>query len=264
MCPAPQSGDRKCSKWRPKRHNATQVISKDPQSSCLPEEISSETPSPQPCSSHLGCPRTIPTVHHPTLPVPSASNTWPLRPHLPTDTVTEAHGPASGVGGRGLSTRNASTPAAFIYLPQIATEVLLCARHCSALCPVASLWFFCSWGLRLFSPSFDWCSGRSVHHGAPAQNSLAASDGKGPQGFLQSALLGCDANTPIQATSPATNTDCELPSQLGGQARDLRHSSPWSLGQEYGDPGTQTLPSHLPICTDGAKHFMSIPWVGWG
>lgn len=100
-----------------------------------------------------------------------------------------------------------------------------------------------SWGLCLF-PSILWCTGRRVHHDAPAQNSLVAFDGTGPQGYLQRALLGCDANTPSRP--------CHQPLAArevrGGEACDLGHSSPWSLGQDYGDPGTQTWGSMSQPC----------------
>lgn len=148
---------------------------------------------------------------------------------------------------RGAEGLGAPTPAAFIYPLQTAIQAVLCARHHSAACPVASLWLFCSWGLCLF-PSILWCIGRRVHHNAPTQNSLVAFNGKGPQEYLQRALLGCDANTLSRPCYQPLTWPLKSPPLWGGEAYDLGHSSPWSLGQEYGDPGTQICGSKSQPC----------------
>lgn len=181
-----------------------------------------ETPNPQPRSSHLGCPHAIP-LHTTPLSHSPVQAIRGLHSFSCPRIVTEAHGPApEGCWGPGCS----HTCCFHLSSANSYPGPTVCQAPFCVFCGFPMI--ISSWGFCLF-PSILWCTGRRLHHDAPAQNSLVAFDGKGPQGYLQRAGMWC--KHPLQAMSPATNTAREVSSPVGRRGLWSRAQLSMSLGQ---------------------------------
>lgn len=149
------------------------------------------------------------------------------------------------------------------------TKTLLCARHCSTLCPVTSLWFS-------FVIGDSVCSLHPLTSELPTQGRCTCGGRGAPQssyseqsGFhwwQRPPRIPANISSALQVIAPATNTARGLQSLLRGSwewfsmipgTRIWTAKSPDMLEQ------ISALPSHLPICAQEENCFMSIPWGGW-